>query len=354
MKTFKVGTFNGKPRYIGKGEPIFIAAEIGVTCTYNMQMAKDLIDVAKQSGADAVKLAFHFPDDLLSDHSVEYTYQTVRGTRTENMYEMFDYLRFSLEEWKELKDYADKKEIFMFASVAGGFKGIEWAEELGFPMHKIGAWDLLDIPQWHRLRESGKPLIIDVGTVHEEEMKTFMNIVKDTDTVLLHEYHSKDYAQMNIKSIPYIEKTFNTLVGFSSPNTYDVNDYMSIALGSVVLEKRLTLSRSNEGHHHILGKEPEEFAEWVKDVRRAEAALGKDLIRPTDTDLKDRKKYFKRVVARRPIKAGEKLTPENITCKRPATGGLCSSKYYDLIGSISLTDLDQDDPINSGDINEEY
>jgi len=352
MKTFKVGEFEGNPTYIGKDVPIFIAAEIGVTCNYEMDRAKKLIDVAADAGANAVKLAFHFPDDLLSDHSVEYTYPTVHGERTENMHEMFSYLRFTFDEWAELKAYADSKKIFMFASVAGGFTGIEWAEALGLPMHKIGAWDLLDIPQWRRLASSGKPLIIDVGTVTEEEMAVFMDIVDELDTVLLHEYHSKDYTQMNLRSLPYIEERFETLAGFSSPNRYDVNDFVSIALGAVVLEKRLTLDRSTPGHHHILGKHPDEFKEWVTNVRQAEMALGTRKIQPTDKDIEERKRFFKRVVATRDIAVGEILSADNVACRRPQQSGdeVGSRDYDTVIGRVAKTAFTKNDPITQSAI----
>jgi len=350
VKTFKVGEFEGRETYIGKDAPIFIMAEIGVTCNYEMDRAKKLIDVAVDSGANAVKLAFHFPEDLLSDHTVEYTYPTVYGNRTENMYEMFNYLRFTFEEWTELKAYADSKNIFMFASIVGGFTGIEWAEALEFPMHKIGAWDLLDVPLWRRLVKSGKPLIIDVGSVTEEEMSVFMDIIEDLDTVLLHEYHSHDFVQMNLESIPYIEERFNTLVGFSSPDRYDVNDFMSIALGAVVLEKRLTLDRGSEGHHHILGKEPNEFKEWVSNVRQAEAALGTRKIQPSDGDIKERERFFKRVVATKDIPPGEVLTSDNVACRRPQqVGDQIGSRDYDLvIGKVAKVSFSKNQPITVG------
>lgn len=346
MKNIKLELPQGGIREIGKDQPIFIAAEIGVTCNYEMDRAKALVDLAAEAGADAVKLAFHFAEDLLSDKSVTYKYPTVHGDREENMFEMFNYLTFSFEEWQELKSYCDSKNLFMFCSVAGGTNGIEWAEELGLPMHKVGAWDLLDLNQFRRLSKSNIPLVIDVGTVHESEMRQFMDLLRDTPTVLLHEYHSPNYSEMNLKSIPYIEEKFNTLVGFSSPNTYDVNDYMSISLGAVALEKRVTLDRATEGHHHILGKEPQEFIEWVKNVRQAEAAVGELKIQPTEKDLQERKRFFKRVVVSKPVAKGEVFTAENIACKRPNTNGIPSEKYDLVLGQVANRDYEYNEPID--------
>ena len=346
MKDIKLTLPSGDVRVVGKTQPIFIAAEIGVTCNYEMDRAKALVDLAAEAGADAVKLAFHFAEDLLSDKSVTYKYPTVKGEAEENMFDMFNYLTFSFEEWTELKSYCDSKNILMFCSVAGGTNGIEWAEKLNLPMHKVGAWDLLDLNQFKRLSQSNIPLVIDVGTVHESEMVQFMEILKDTPTILLHEYHSHNFEEMNIKSLPYIEEKFNTLVGFSSPDSYDVNDFMSIALGAVALEKRVTLSRDTEGHHHILGKEPQEFIQWVKEVRQAESALGELKIQPTKKDLDERKKWFKRVVASKEIKQGEIITAEHIACKRPNTNGIPSEKYDLVIGKTANRNYEYNEPID--------
>jgi N,N'-diacetyllegionaminate synthase len=336
---------SGKKRFIGPNEPIFIAAEIGVTCNYEIHRAKTLIDVASEAGADAVKLAFHFPDELLSDHSVTYKYPTVRGEEEENMYEMFNYLRFSYDEWEELKAYADSKDLLMFCSLAGGFEGIEYAEKLELPMHKLGAWDLLDERQWKRLKGSGKPLIIDVGTITEEEMGWMMDKIKGLDVVLLHEYHSHNYNEMNIRSIKYIRDKFNVLTGFSSPDTYDVNDFMSIAQGAVVLEKRVTTDRSSQGHHHIISKEPEEFKKYVQLVRQAEVSLGEYKIQPTKKDLEERGRFFKRIVASKPIKKGEMFTEDNLACRRPSTEGISSRYYFSVVGRIADKDYEINQPI---------
>ena len=344
MKSIKLELPQGGKRIIGEGHPIFVAAEIGVTCNYEMDRAKNLIDVAAEAGADAVKLAFHFPDELLSDHSVTYKYPTVNGEREENMHEMFDYLRFTYDEWVELKSYCDSKNLLMFCSLAGGFEGIEWAEKLGLQMHKLGAWDLLDARQFKRLRESGKPLVIDVGSITEEEMTWMLEQTGDLPVVLLHEYHSHNFEEMNIRSVKYIRNTFDVLTGFSSPDTYDVNDYMSISQGAVALEKRLTLDRATEGHHHILGKEPEEFIQYVKEVRQAEAALGEYKIQPTKKDIQERGRFFKRVVASKPIKKGEVLTEDNTACRRPDQGQ--SSRYYfDIIGGVADKDYEVNEAI---------
>jgi sialic acid synthase SpsE len=343
MKSIKLQLPQGGERIIGPEQPIFISAEIGVTCNYEMDRAKKLIDIVAKAGADAVKMAFHVPEDLLSDHSVRYKYPTVNGEREENMFEMFNYLRFSFDEWQEIKEYADSKNLILFCSLAGG--GIKWAEELNLQLHKLGAWDLLDAKQFKYLRESGKPLVIDVGTINEEEMGWMLKQLGDLPVVLLHEYHTQDFSQMNIKAVKYIAERFDVQVGFSSPDSYDVNDFLSISLGATALEKRLTLSHAAEGHHHVISKEPDDFIEYVKQVRQAEIALGNKIIKPSDCDLKERDRFFKRVVASKPIVKGETLTEDNTACRRPEINGISSRYYFDLMGTISDKNYNENDPI---------
>src|SRR3989344_5352731 len=98
-------------RKLGGRHPVFITAECGATCIYDMDITKQLIDVVKKSGADAIKFMFTFPDEFMSDKSVEDTYGTVEGQKTENMYTMFQREHFSLDQWLEIKAYAEEKGV---------------------------------------------------------------------------------------------------------------------------------------------------------------------------------------------------------------------------------------------------
>ena len=106
-----------RDKIIGQNRPLFIVAECGVTCNYDMNIAKKLVEVVGETGADAIKFIFWFPEEIMSDRTVEYSYETVNGTVTENMFDMLDKLRFTLDEWRELKGYANEKGVIMFSTV---------------------------------------------------------------------------------------------------------------------------------------------------------------------------------------------------------------------------------------------
>ena len=338
-------------RTIGEGHPLFIIAEIGVTCNYDMKITKDLIDVVHDSGADAVKFIFWFPEEIMSDKTITYTYETVDGTKSENMYEMLNELRFTLDEWCEVKEYADKKGVVMFSTVNSP-SGIDYTETIGLEAYKLSSWDYNYFPLWRKIVSFGKPMLIDTGPVNTLEVAKVIQLMRETgndQSVLVHCLHTNNHAEMNMLAIPYMKSAFNTLVGYSSKDRNDETDIMAIALGAVVQEKRLTMSRSLSGHHHILCKEPREFEEYVKLMRNVQAARGVYDLRPSQVDLKERKRWFRQIVANQDIPKGTKLTPDMLEGKRPENG--ISPEYTDFfVGNRTKRDLRYNEALSMDDI----
>ena len=326
-------------------DKIFIIAEIGVTCNYDLEFTGELIKKAKESGADAVKFVFHFPDELMADNTITYTYDTVRGKVTENMFNMFNHLRFTLDEWFKIKNICEEVGIEWFSSVdCDG--GIEYGEKLGFNYYKLGSWDVNDILLLEKLAQLNKPVIIDIGASPEKEIKQMIDILGVDNTIILHDYHTDNFQEMNMISIPYLKEKYGIKVGYSSPNYYDNNDYIAVALGAQIIEKRLTLDKNLEGHHHILCKTPDEFKEWVINIRNAEMVVGEKGIFPSQNDLKERKKWFKHICAETYIPKNTIITKDMLTCKRHVSEGLDPNYYPELLGRVSNIDINVNEPIN--------
>ena len=338
-------------KLIGEEHPVFIVAECGVTCNYDMKITKELIDVVWESGADAIKFIFWFPEEIMSDKTVTYTYETVRGTQSENMFEMLNKLRFSLDQWKEIKAYADQKDVILFSTVNSP-SGIEFAETVGLEAYKLSSWDFNYHPLWRQIASIGKPMLIDTGPVNAFELAKVMQILRESGNdlgVLIHCFHTEEYSKMNMNSIPYMRSAFNMLVGYSAPDLNDQMDIVSISLGAVVLEKRLTLSRSLPGHHHVISKEPSEFKEYVRMIRNIQSSLGSHDLTPSDADLKARKKYFRHLVAKTDIPSGTRLTADMLECKRPESG--VSPEYIDFfVGRKIEKDLIRNDSLSWDDV----
>ena len=333
-------------KMIGERQPLFIIAEIGVTCNYDIKITKELIDVVRESGADAVKCIFWFPDEIMSDKTVPFTYETVRGLKTENMYDMLSKLRFTLDQWREVKAYADQQDVIMFSTVNSP-SGLTYAEALGLEAYKVSSWDYNYVPLWRRIAALGKPMLIDTGPVTSPEVAKVIQLMDEAgndQAVLLHCFHTDCYAEMNMRAIPYLSRTFHTLVGYSSKDRRDATDIMAIALGAVVLEKRLTMSRALPGHHHILSKEPKEFEEYVNVMRGVQEAVGMSDLRPSQVDLEERKKWFRHLVANRAISQGTVLTAEMLEAKRPEPG--VSPEYLEgFVGKKTRRDLQYNEAI---------
>jgi len=309
-------------RTIGPSHPLFICAECGVTCNYDLDITKKLIDVVHEAGADAIKFIFWFPDEIFSDKTALYSYLTVDGPKESNIYDLVSELRFTLDEWREVKAYADSKGVIIFSTVNSP-SGVTWAEEIGLDAYKLSSWDFNYHPLWRQIAKQGKPVLIDTGPVHFFELAKVMRILEEEgndQSMLVHCFHTKDPVEMNMRTIPYLHDAFGVPVGYSSADSNDETDTMAVALGSVFLEKRLTLRRDLPGHHHAISKEPEEFKAYVKSMRDVHAALGRDALIPSPGDLSERKKWFRHLVANRDLPEGTVLDEFMLEGKRGESG----------------------------------
>ena len=342
---------NIRDKRIGGNQPVFVTAEIGVTCNYDMKISKDLIDVAAKAGADAVKFIFWFPEEIMSDKTVTYSYKTVDGEKSENMFEMLNKLQFTLDEWREIKAYADEKNIVLFSTVNSP-SGISYAETIGLEAYKLSSWDFNYFSLWKEIASLGKPMLIDTGPVNTLDVAKVMQLLKDAgndQSVLVHCLHTDSYDEINMRSIPYMQNAFNTLVGYSSKDCDDETDIVAITLGAVVLEKRLTMSRDLPGHHHVLSKEPKEFEEYVALMRNVQASLGVYDLKPSPPDLQERKKWFRHVVANQDIPEGTVITADILEGKRPENG--ISPEYIDsIIGKKVKRNIKYNEAINWVDV----
>lgn len=336
---------------IGDGQPIYIIAEIGVTCNYDITLTKELIDAAREAGADAVKLIFWFPEEIMSDKTINYTYETSDGWVSENMFEMLSKLQFSYNQWKEVKEYAEARSIGFFSTVNSP-SGIAYAETLGLDAYKLSSWDYNYHPLWKKIARLGRPMLIDTGPVTTIEVAKVMQIVKDAgndQAVLVHCLHTDYHWQMNIRAIPYMRSTFDTLVGYSSKDRNDETDIMAVTLGACVLEKRLTMNRYFPGHHHYISKEPDEFYEYVEMMRDVQAAIGNFCLSPSEEDLAAKKKWFRHLVANQDLSAGTILTEDMLEGKRPMEG--ISPEYLDFfVGRTLKRNLEYNEAISWEDV----
>jgi sialic acid synthase SpsE len=337
-------------RVIGDRQPLFVIAEIGVTCNYDIAIAKQLIDITAEAGADAVKFIFWFPDEIMADRTITYSYDTVDGRRTENMFEMLSKLRFSLDQWREVKAHADRRGVVMLSTVNSP-TGIEWAQALDLQAFKLSSWDYNYVPLLRRIATLRKPMLLDTGPVDTLDVARVMKLMTDAgndESVLVHCFHTENPDEMNMRAIPYMRAAFDSLVGFSATGLPDEEDVMAVTLGACVLEKRLTLDRALPGHHHVLSKQPDEFHGYVKTVRTVHRMLGAGPLCPSAVDLAERRKWFRHLVANEDIPAGTVLSSAMIEGKR---GEGVSPEYVDqFVGRTTKRALRRNESLSWSDV----
>lgn len=330
-------TIDGK--HIGPGHPCYLIAEVGTTCMGDLSIASNLIDAAADAGADAVKFQVIDPYQDVQDDAM---YRVVWGgeERMVNMREMFEQLSMTEAEWFEVRDHCNDRGV-TFLATCDYVAGVEMLDRIGIAAHKIGAWDSTFRPLIEAMGKSGKPMIADMGPTTEDELRDILDWylgVGGSTLIPLHDFHTDLHAEMNMRAIHRLRAVAGGVAGFSSPNRDNDNDFVALALGADIIEKRLILSREHQTLHAHESMEPAEFADWVQRIRNVEVALGSETIRPSGNDLAGAVKYYRSLVAATDIPAGTALTEDMLACKRPGSG-LASAAIGALIGRTAATDI---------------
>lgn len=346
-----VVNFEGKS--VGDDAPVFLMADLGLTNGGDLSRAKALIDIACDGGADAVKFQMIGPDFLLGDRTVEYTYPILSGELvTENMYSMFQGLEYSLDEWSEIKSYAEERGL-SFICTAHFFEAVDRLETLGVSIHKICTWSATHKRLVEAIGRTGKPLMLDTGVFDIRLFEQLLSWYKGAggdQLLVLHDFHTNLQEEMNFRSIPFLKEMYGFPVGYTPQGRDYDKDFMAIGLGANILEKRLTIDRGIPNNGHIKALNPTEFKDWVRRVRDLELSLGQYGIFPTKQDEIDAQKYFKSLYAKTTLPVGTILKDEHLCAKRPGTG--LSAKYIDeIIGAVVVSEISAGEMIHSSDLN---
>ncbi|MBA7589374.1 N,N'-diacetyllegionaminic acid synthase [subsurface metagenome] len=279
-------------RYIGNDEPCFVVAEIGINHNGDINLAKKMIDMAKECGVDAVKFQTFKAKEFVSSPDETYTYKSQGREVTESMLEMFEKYEFSEED---------------------------------LPIIKVGSDDLTNLELLKYYASKNKTLIISTGMAFISEIEDAVEIIRqkgNNDLVVLHciSSYPSEPEEVNLKKMLTIKQAFNVVVGFSDHTIGNIAATAAIALGAKVIEKHFTLDKNLPGPDHWFSSDPKELSQLVQAIRYTEKSLGNYVIKPTPKELKMRKIARRSIVAARDIKKGEIITPEALCVKRPGTG----------------------------------
>jgi sialic acid synthase SpsE len=341
-------TVNG--RKIGAGAPCYLIAEVGTTCMGDIDKAFKLIDAAKFAGIDAIKFQVIDPQQV-SDPSATYLVVHNGQEQRVNMKEMFEKLIFSEDQWAQIVAACKKAGLDFFATV-DYLDGVDMLDRLGVDFHKIGAWDATYKQLIEKIGKTGKVMFADMGPTTEEQANDIVDwymAAGGSAVLFMHDFHTTDDRQMNMRSIQKLNNVFPWPAGFSSPALDDDLDIAALALGAAYLEKRLILSRSDFAFHAHESMEPGELKVWVEKVKHVERALGSPVIQPSDRDHAGSKEYYRSICTLKDIQAGERFSEANLGAKRPGSG-LPTSRLESVWGAVARSFIAADTLLTDKDI----
>jgi N,N'-diacetyllegionaminate synthase len=325
-----------------------VIAEAGVNHNGDIDIAKKLIKVAADSGADYVKFQTFNSDEALTSYAVQADYQLKNTGQKEKQIEMIRRLELSKDAHHELIAYSKKCGIKFF-STAFDLSSLAFLNELGMDMFKIPSGEITNYPYLCIVAGFGKPIILSTGMSVLGEIESAIKVLEDNGTdrskiTLLHcttEYPAP-IDEVNLKVMATLRQAFGVDVGYSDHTLGITVPVAAVALGASVIEKHFTLDRTMNGPDHKASLLPDELKAMVSAIREVELALGDGIKKVTASETKNLAVARKSLVAKVAIKNGEYFTKENVTAKRPGNG-LNPMRYEEVIGKQAKKDFGPDD-----------
>ena len=327
---------------------VFIIAEAGDNHNGSFDLALKLVDVAVESGADCVKFQTFVTEEVVSKKAEKADYQKQSTGANESQYEMVKKLELSFGQFRKLDSYCKKKGI-MFLSTAFDLKSTEFLNTLDMPFWKIPSGEITNLPYLMKIAQTNKNVVLSTGMATVDEIRDAVDVLTNNGAgkiTLLHcntEYPTP-MRDVNLKAMNSLHKLFNLDVGYSDHTLGIEVPVAAVALGAKVIEKHFTLDRNMEGPDHQASLEPHELKNMVESIRNIEEALGSNIKKPSQSEIKNINIARKSIVARRNILKGEVFTEENLAVKRPGNG-ISPMKWFDILGKISTKDFEEDELI---------
>lgn len=328
---------------------IRIIAEAGVNHNGSLEMAKALAVQARNAGADIVKYQTFVPELLVTRKAEKAGYQKeTTGDAGESQLEMLRKLALSREAFVELKAFCEQIGI-RFLSTAFDMQSVDFLRALGCDLWKIPSGEITNLPYLRKIAGFGQEVIISSGMATVDEIGAALAGLQKGGAgriTLMHctTAYPAPVDQINLRAMRTMAERFGVPVGYSDHSEGISIPCAAAALGATVLEKHFTLDRTLEGPDHRASLEPKELGQMVKSVRAIEAALGDGVKAPTPLELENAKVARKSIVASRRIEAGERLTEENLTVKRPGTG-LSPMLWDAVLGTRAARAFEEDEQI---------
>lgn len=327
---------------------VLIIAEAGVNHNGSLEMAKKMALTAKECGADIVKYQTAVPELVISKFAQKAEYQKAATGDGESQLEMVRRIHFNFDGHRELKAYCDSIGI-QYLSAAFDIPSVRFLGTLGLPCIKVPSGEITNLPYLEEVGRLHLPVILSTGMSTLDEIESALTILEDSGAAgitLLHcntEYPTP-YADANLSAMLDLAEQFGLPVGLSDHTPGWECDVAAAALGAQVIEKHFTLDKSLPGPDHKASLAPAELKAMVEAVRHTELALGDGRKHVTASEARNKPIARKSIVAARDIAAGEVLTVDNITTKRPGDG-ISPMRWYEVLGTRAKRAFAEDEQI---------
>lgn len=320
-------------RKIGAGYPPFVIAEMSGNHNQSLERALEIVEVAAKTGAHGLKIQTYTPDTMTIDlnereFSISDPNSLWAGT---SLYQLYGEAYTPWEWHKPIFDRARELGLVAFSTPFDD-TAVDFLESLEVPCYKIASFENTDLPLIRRVAATGKPLIISTGMASVAELDETVRAAREAgckDLVLLKctSTYPATAANTNIRTIPHMRQLFGCEVGLSDHTMGVGVSVASVGLGATVVEKHFTLSRADGGVDSAFSMEPAEMAQLVRETELAWLALGEVSYGPTEVEKKSLQ-YRRSLYVVQDMKAGDRLTSENLRAIRPGLG--LATKYVEV------------------------
>jgi N-acetylneuraminate synthase len=343
-QSIKIGS-----RQIGPAQPTYIIAEMSANHGQSFDQAAQIVRAAKEAGADAIKLQTYTPETITIDCRSEH-FLIGNGTLWEgrNLYDLYAEAYTPWEWQPRLRRIAGELGMDCFSSPFDG-TAVDFLEQMEVPAYKIASFELVDLPLIRKVARTGKPTIISTGMASFSEIEEAVRAFREaggTQLALLKctSAYPSPPEEMNLRTIPHLAEAFGVPAGLSDHTLGFAVSVAAVALGARIIEKHLTLSRSEQGPDSAFSMEPHEFKTMVEAIRTAERAVGQVSYEITEKEAASR--IFRRsLFVVRDMKAGELFTEENIRSIRPGHG-LHTRHLEQVLGHAAACDIRRGTPLS--------
>jgi len=327
---------------------VFIIAELSANHSGNIQIAKDTIYAAKESGADAIKLQT-YTAEWMTIKCKRDDFVIKGGTiwDGQSYYDLYKWAAMPLEWHEELFNYARNLGLEIFSSPFSK-EAVDFLENFNLPAYKIASFEVTDYELVDYAASKGKPMIISTGIATLQEIQDVAEICKKRNVELALLKCTSAYPaprnEVNLKTISALKDVFKTEVGFSDHTLGISAPVAAVAMGARIIEKHFILNKSLDSPDKDFSLTPREFKEMVKAVRETEEMIGEVNFKP-----KSGRQFARSLYIVKDVKKGETFTRENIRSIRPGYG--LHPKYLpEILGKKACRDLQKGDRLRWEDI----